>query len=155
MAQKKKKLLHSTLTADRITGAFDADLSYHAAAPGGEGWVYLERVATGEREDVYYFGYHRKLSPGDETVTLFDQVQLKSFIDGEVSSYTGGEDPVPFTIDVTCYGIQAENLDTEALDPPVTVDWTKTHLDENELRAILAIVKNKAAVTPAPAPPEP
>lgn len=79
----------------------------------------------------YFFGYNKKLAPTDETVTLFDKVQLKSFIDGEV---VGASE-----IGVCCYGIQADNLELGGID--LNVDY----LDGTRLNGILSIVKNKLA----------
>ena len=40
----------------------------------------LSSDTTGSDYDLYVFGYNKKMLPADETVTLFDKVQLKSFI---------------------------------------------------------------------------
>ena len=115
------------------TYAADIDITYHAGSdnPGLGGWVLLEEDFTGADNDAYIFGYNKKLAPTDETVTLFDKVQLKSFIDGEV---VGASE-----IGVCCYGIQADNLELGGID--LNVDY----LDGTRLNGILSIVKNKLA----------
>ncbi|MEE5993744.1 MAG: hypothetical protein V3G42_10950 [Oscillospiraceae bacterium] len=81
--------------------------------------------------DEYVFGYNKKLAAGDKTITLFDEVQLKSFIDGKVKD--------DFTIGVYGYGIQAKNLKTTPM-----VEITKDTFTKEELTAIYTIVKNKS-----------
>ena len=128
--------------------SYDVQFTYHSGTSSAEGWVLLERDLSGEDEDVYTFGYNKRMSPGDETSTLFDTVQLKSFIDGE--AIRRGED-VPEgegalqTISVYYYGIQADYLPD--IDPDADI------LDETALQTVLAIVKNKNGITnPAHAP---
>ncbi len=61
----------------------DIDFTYHSGSDTGEGadgWVLLTSDTTGSDYDLYVFGYNKKMLPADETVTLFDKVQLKSFI---------------------------------------------------------------------------
>ena len=114
-------------------GSYDVDIGYHN--PGGagdaDGWELLYSVypETGHEseDDVYVFGYNRRLAPGESTKTLFDEAQLKSFIDAEA---TGAVD-----VGVFCYGIQADNLKGVTLgDPPLT---------RAELQSVWAIVQNK------------
>ena len=71
-----------------------------------DGWIFLESSSTDE-SNSYVFAYNRKLSPEEETATLFDKVQLKSFINGEVT----GEK----TISVQPYAIQSEKLTADGL----------------------------------------
>ena len=109
----------------------DIAFTYHAGSTSTDGWVLLESKTSGADADVYVFGYNKNMKPGDETVTLFDTVQLKSFIDKEK---TGGT-----SIGVTCYGIQKEYLKPES-----GVDFTAAHYDADALNKIYTIVKNKA-----------
>ena len=138
-AQQLFRLSAETATPDSvaavpaITGR-DVAFSYHSDTAGGrtvDGWVLLESKTTGSSADEYVFGYNKKMLPNAETVTLFDSVQLKSFLDAEA---TGGTE-----IGVICYGIQAENL-----KPVNPVDLTKNHYSLAELQNIYTIVKNKA-----------
>lgn len=79
-----------------------------------DGWVLLSTdTTTSTRYNYYIFGYNKKLlagSTGNETVTLFDQIQLKSFIDQELS-----DSNAPVQVDVTAYGIQADELGLSTL----------------------------------------
>lgn len=92
----------------------------------------LSSDTTGSDYDLYVFGYNKKMLPADETVTLFDKVQLKSFIDGEK------KDGV--TIGVKEYGIQADYL------RGTNVDFTKAHYSAADLNEIYSIVRNKAGI---------
>ena len=118
----------------------DIDFTYHSGSDtgnGADGWVLLtsECDTTGSDYDLYVFGYNKKMLPANETVTLFDKVQLKSFIDGEK------KDGV--TIGVKAYGIQADYLRGEAVED---VDFTKAHYSAADLNEIYSIVKNKAGI---------
>lgn len=124
--------------------ALDADVAYHdpklSPAPGWvagseEGWVLLSVSTTGADADEYVFGYNKKLAPQDETVTLFDEAQLKSFIDGEIT----GE----VEVGVVCCGIQADNL------PEGTVTSTGNYVTQDDLDRIWAILANRG-VLPEP-----
>ena len=82
-------------------------------------------------KDTYVFGYNKLMKPEDETVTLLDSVQLKSFIDSQIKG--------DVTIGVSAYGIQADNLQ---IDPAINLE--QAHYDDTELNSIYTIVKNKA-----------
>lgn len=138
------------LNADSVTGdtdvieaaaGEDVVFSYHSGSSSSDGWVLLSTESKSETEggntaywDEYVFGYNRKMSPGAVTKTLFDEVQLKSFIDGEVT----GE----ISVGVYGYGIQADRLKP---DQTVTQDdLSAEHLTEATLQGIYTIVRNKA-----------
>ena len=109
----------------------DIDISYHAGNGENDGWVLLETTSEDNNKDTYVFGYNKLMKPDDETVTLFDSVQLKSFIDSQVKG--------DVTIGVSAYGIQADNLQ---ITP--AIDLEKTRYNDTELNSIYTIVKNKA-----------
>ena len=120
----------SELAVGTVEGGFDCDFSYHVGSDETDGWVLLGSDTTDDEANVYMFGYNRRLEPTRETVTLFDAVQLKSFLDAE----TSGEK----VIGVNCYGIQADNL-----KPVEEVDLTQPYLGQEALQAVYAIVANK------------
>ena len=91
-----------------------------------DGWLYLEKDFTGTDFDDYYFGYNKKLVVGASTETLFDKVQLKSFIEAESE---GGKQ-----IKITAFGIQADNLGIDGLG--------EDFLNDGQIRTIYDIVKN-------------
>lgn len=122
-----RKLLPRTETR-RISFTHHSDLNQTV-----DGWVLLE-THSNTGNDEYVFGYNKKLAPTDETVTLFDEVQLKSFIDNEKK---GSAD-----IGVYCYGIQAKNL---VLDD--SVNLASEPLAQEDISAIYSIVKNKAGLS--------
>lgn len=66
-------------------------------------WVLLGKNES-EDECTYIFAYKDILAKSGKTSTLFDKVQLKSFIEGELS-----ENAVE-NISIKAYGIQADNL---------------------------------------------
>ena len=83
------------------------------SANSKEGWLYLGRNFNNSNENYYYFGYNKKMLKKsgitiDETVPLFDKIQLKSFIDQELNDYDAD-------IKITAYGIQADNLEITGL----------------------------------------
>lgn len=125
---------NTALQVPSVSGR-DIDFTYHSGSDTGEGadgWVLLTSDTTGSDYDLYVFGYNKKMLPADETVTLFDMVQLKSFIDGEK------KDGV--TIGVKGYGIQADYL------RGTNVDFTKAHYSAADLNEIYSIVRNKAGI---------
>ncbi len=95
------------------TAGENIDFSYHKGDNSKSGWYllpfgtdrYQEVTVDGRKYDEYVFGYNKMLSPGGDTVTVFDRVQLKSFIDQEI-----GHDKRTVTVDVFAYAIQADNL---------------------------------------------
>lgn len=122
---------NTALQVPSVSGR-DIDFSYHSGSNTVDGWVLLASDTTGSDYDLYVFGYNKKMLPADETVTLFDKVQLKSFIDGEK------KDGV--TIGVKGYGIQADYL------RGTNVDFTKAHYSAADLNEIYSIVRNKAGI---------
>lgn len=122
---------NTVLQVPTVSGR-DIDFTYHSGSNTVDGWVLLASDTTGTDSDLYVFGYNKKMLPADETVTLFDKVQLKSFIDGEK------KDGV--TIGVKGYGIQADYL------RGTNVDFTKAHYSAADLNEIYSIVRNKAGI---------
>lgn len=131
--------------ADNVAGIAaaagrDIDFSYHSDKDSGsntvEGWMLLDTytVTSNSAYDEYVFGYNKKMLPNDVTKTLFDDVQLKSFIDSEARD--------GFDIGVYCYGIQADYLKPEG-----NVSFSAAYLDEAALNAVYGIVKNKAGLS--------
>ena len=109
-----------------------------------EGWVYLYRkIGAGNDEyNYYYFGYNKvlKYDSNQETKTLFDRVQLKSFIDEELVSKTNGEDFASL-IKVKGYGVQSNSLGINGLPGRNEI------LNEDQLKEIFGIVSRKAGET--------
>lgn len=103
------------------------------------GWVLLTDTASVETISekvyaVYIFGYNKKLIAGSDTatnttVTLFDQIQLKSFIDQELGDNNNVE------VDVTAYGIQADELNLSTTPG--------TYLNNTTLTEIWEILERK------------
>ena len=91
----------------------------------------LLKTTSQDDKDTYVFGYNKLMKPEDETVPLFDSVQLKSFIDSQIKG--------DVNIGVSAYGIQADNLQTTP-----AIDLEKQHYDNTDLNSIYTIVKNKA-----------
>ena len=117
-----------------------------------EGWVYLYRKIGAEAENddynYYYFGYNKVLKYDSnqknpsETKTLFDRVQLKSFIDEElVSGENSKYDFPPSLIKVKGYGVQSDSLRIEDLPGRNEI------LTKEQLEKIFGIVSRKAGET--------
>ena len=110
------------------------------------GWVYLgseqNKDISGQKYDFYWFGYNKKLvpTPSDAaanavppqnywTTTLFDNIQLKSFIDEELITTGNKKEDVDVKVLVDAYGIQADNLDITLNDGILTDDQVKSIFD--------------------------
>ncbi len=113
-----------------------------------EGWVYLGNTEGTEGENkytFYSFGYNKKLIAGDDnkksTITLFDEIRLKSFIDEELSTYYKNADSKGANVDiiVTAYGIQADDLGITGLPS----DDSNSIISDENVGKIFTIVKNK------------
>lgn len=115
-------------------------------------WIYLEDRSsvstTVDTPSTYVFAYPHVLKTEDDpetedidesnTVPLFDKVQLKSFLEGEISSSAQQE------IVVKSYAIQATNV--LKLDNGVSVDLTDS-LTENNLYEIYDLFVNQLNAT--------
>ena len=147
------------------------DIEYNKGDGNGDnkkvGWVYLGRelnqqvnVSTTDTPDnriydYYYFGYNRRLkaeadaSKVDETIPLFDRIQLKSFIDEELvlmngnnvsKDESGRRADVEDYFYVQAYGIQADSLDIDSLNNLAR----DAVLTDDQVKEIFGIVKRKA-----------
>ena len=120
-------------------------VGYNNGNNNTNGWIYLKKE-TGTNAgdpDSYYFGYNRKLKVGETTsVPLFDQVQLKSFIDGEVAGNKDNQNTVikdkQETVQVTAYAIQADDLGITGV-----TGAENEYLDATALGKIWTVVNNK------------
>ena len=117
-----------------------------------DGWVYLKRkldkTIDNEKYDLYYFGYNRRLQYNKDqtaqakTIPLFDQVQLKSFIDEEL--ITGNQKAnVDTYILVRAYAIQADSLDKGNAGDLNAIE-RDAYLNQVQLMEIFGIVERKA-----------
>lgn len=108
-----------------------------------EGWVYLYRKIGAEDDDYnyYYFGYNKVLKYDSETKTLFDRVQLKSFIDEELVSGENSKIDFASLIKVKGYGVQSDSLEINDLPGRNEI------LTKEQLKKIFGIVSRKAGET--------
>lgn len=126
---------------------------YNSATPENStaGWVYLgsnqNQTIDTKNYDVYYFGYNKKLTPKPAnapntdtsprdywTTTLFDQIQLKSFIDEELIPANQDKQDVDVKVLVDAYGIQADNLGITLPDGI---------LSDDDVKSVFEIVQRK------------
>ena len=136
-----------TETTEPKTTEPQFDFAYNAGRADTEGWVYLYRKIGAEGAEngdynYYYFGYNKVLkydSNPSETKTLFDRVQLKSFIDEELVS-KDGEDFASL-IKVKGYGVQSDSLEINDLPGRNEI------LTKEQLKKIFGIVSRKAGET--------
>ena len=106
------------------TGRFD----YHSK------WVFLRSEVNAEKHThSYLFGYGAKLDgkSNAETATLFDRLQLRNILEGELPKN------VAEYVSVSAFGIQADNILND-----VHVNDTSS-LSEAELKAILSIYEKQ------------
>ena len=128
------------------------------------GWVYLGSEqnkeisgdtsgdTSGQKYDFYWFGYNKKLvpTPSDAaanavppqnywTTTLFDNIQLKSFIDEELITTGNKKEDVDVKVLVDAYGIQADNLFIDGLEDDI--------LSDAHVKEIFDIVQRKRGVS--------
>ena len=134
-----------TITSGTQISGENIDFSYHAGTDADpndesvykEGWVLLsdprEYTKSGEEYDAFIFGYNKRLHPKERTVTLFDKIRLKNFIDEEA---VGSTDVLVFG-----YGIQADELGIPSV-PEGTAQPTK-----EQLRQIFEIIKGKRVMS--------
>ena len=140
-----------TETTEPKTTEPQFDFAYNAGQADTEGWVYLYRKIGAEAEDddynYYYFGYNKVLKPDSnqekpsETKTLFDRVQLKSFIDEELVSGEGSKIDFASLIKVKGYGVQSDSLEINGLPGRDEI------LTKEQLQKIFGIVSRKAGET--------
>ena len=99
-------------------------------------WILIKSEDVTDSNNVtnakqYVFGYSETREPGKETLTLFDNVKLKNFVENDICGDTQD-------IEVQAYAIQASNV----LDDSGN-DLTKT-LDKTNLAAIYDIYVKQA-----------
>ena len=140
-----------TETTEPKTTEPQFDFAYNAGQADTEGWVYLYRKIGAEDDDYnyYYFGYNKVLKydsnqekPSEtKTKTLFDRVQLKSFIDEELVSGESSKDDFTSLIKVKGYGVQSDSLEINGLPGRNEI------LNKEQLEKIFGIVSRKAGET--------
>ena len=129
----------------------DVIVGYNKGNGSNVGWVYLgssqNQTIDTKKYDVYYFGYNKKLTPKPAnapntdtspqdywTTTLFDQIQLKSFIDEELIPANQDKQDVDVKVLVDAYGIQADNLGITLPDGI---------LSDDDVKSVFEIVQRK------------
>ena len=142
---------------------FGYNAGSNAANNEADGWVYLKRSLNqtltvknsnnddvSETYDLYYFGYNRRLQYNSDqtekakTIPLFDEVQLKSFIDEELIPAADTTKSNQEThILVLGYAIQADSLDKGNAGDLNNIA-RDAYLTEAQLTKIFGIVERKA-----------
>ena len=139
--------------AGTALSAPDVIVGYNKGDSSNAGWVYLgsdqNQDIDSKKYDVYYFGYNKKIVPVPEdaaddavppqdywTTTLFDQIQLKSFIDEELNKGEGNtKTDYEAKVLVDAYGIQADNLDLGLPKNGI--------LSDDQVKSVFEIVQRK------------
>lgn len=120
----------------------DVVFSYNKGSTSADGWVYLKKdtlTEGGKEFDTYYFGYNKRLISGSdaakaESVTLFDKIQLKSFIDEQLKDAT-------VDVGIKAYGIQADELNIDGLN-----DSFRGNLNDTQVGKVFEIVERKQVI---------
>ena len=111
--ETKKQEIFKLISTSTGAIEYDEDFSYNPS------WLFIDEDSTDDTHS-YIFAYKKVLlASGNtdteirtKTETLFDEVQLKSFIEGEIPENTVEK------IEIEAYGIQADNLfSIDNLDP--------------------------------------
>lgn len=110
------------------------------------GWIYLEKENTSPTHltmkdgfqdgyyNIYRFAYNTWVDPDETTIPIFDQLQLRSIIDGDITGRTIGQ------INIDAYTLQAEELDISGLSG--TGDPTDPYTGD-DLKKLYVICQNK------------
>lgn len=125
------------------------ELSYNAPSAESPGWVYVKQTESqksyqnvqGMRDgiyDTYVLGYSVWVEPDKDTIPVFDKLQLRSIIDGDVKGGTVGQ------VQVNAYTIQADDLGIESLNGNGSVH---SQYDQTDLTKIYRIIENKNETT--------
>lgn len=128
---------------DNASISNDVDFTIHKSAESTAGWKLISFTSgtSGTNYNTYIFGYNKKLkaakngSAAEETVTLFDKVQLKSFIDEELSGNDNTSlNDKNLVINIKAIAIQADDLG---------IDGLGEYLTDEQINTIYGIVNNK------------
>lgn len=132
---------------DNASISNDVDFTIHKSAESTAGWKLISFTSgtSGTNYNTYIFGYNKKLkaakngSAAEETVTLFDKVQLKSFIDEELSGNGNTSlNDKNLVINIKAIAIQADDLG---------IDGLGEYLTDEQINTIYGIVNNKGDVS--------
>jgi hypothetical protein len=121
------------------------ELSYNASTPDSPGWVYLRQTESKAEKsgiqgiqngtyDTYLLGYSAWVAPGDRTVPIFDDLQLRSIIDSDIAGRTIGQ------VQINAYAVQADALEISGLTGEGTADVPYV---KSDLESIYNIIDNK------------
>lgn len=90
----KKTEIFNLISSSQST-LTEGNISYDSS------WIFLGKT---EETNTYIFAYNKALAKSEKTSTLFDKIQLKSFIEGELDENTVEN------IKIKACGIQSDNL---------------------------------------------
>lgn len=112
---------NGTRGAEGVTELFDM-LHASVGDDDAQKWFELKGDETGTDNNIHVYAYKEKLAAGAKTDKLFDSVQLKNVIEGQVDTDTEN-------IKITAYAIQASEV-LEGANTDLTDDLTKENLQK-------------------------
>ena len=120
-------------------------ISYNSGTSAQPGWHFIDKTQDQEPYDkvpgfrngkysTYVFGYNAWVEPGESTVSVFDKLQLRSIVDGDIPGGTLTQ------VQVNAYSIQADalNVQTDNRDGSPEKYYTA-----DDVSKIYEIIENK------------
>ena len=124
--------------------------SYNSASNTAAGWYFIKQgnpftVDSDHRlqgfndgtYNTYLFGYNAEVAPNNSTIPIFDELQLRSMVDGDIEGGTIGQ------VTIRAYTIQADSLEITGLSGNGS---TKLYTKE-DLERIYKVCENKESIT--------
>ena len=87
--------------------------------------------------NVYFFGYNSWVAPDNSTIPIFDKLQLRSMVDGDIEGETVGQ------VTIRAYTVQADELNISNL----AGNGSTTPYTKEDLAQIFKVCVNREGIT--------